>query len=57
VKWGLSDSDESIGRLNYSFGIRRSSILKPESVGSRHGLWHHEDYLSAIHSFHIQLWL
>jgi hypothetical protein len=34
-----------LGRLNSSYGVRRSSILECVGVGSRHGLRHHEDYL------------
>ena len=36
---------EVVGRLNSSFGVRRSSILKSVCVGSRHGFRHHEHYL------------
>ena len=36
---------KAVGRLNSSFGVRRSSILKSVCVESRRGFRHHEDYL------------
>ena len=43
-----------LGRLNYSFGVRRSLILKCVLVGAQKI---HIVVYSAIRSFHIQLWL